>query len=68
MAGRIRIFRQERKEKGERILGPKDLETDPYDENSGISSHWHDMIEEMEIEIVHTPDAVRAKWKPRGRR
>jgi len=44
------------------------LETDPYDENSGISSHWHDMIEEMEIEIVHTPDGVRAKWKPRGRR
>ena len=68
MAGRIRIFRQERKKKGERILGPKDLETDPYDENSGISSHWHDMIEEMEIEIVHTPDGVRAKWKPRGRR
>ena len=68
MAGRIRIFRQKRKEKGERILGPKDLETDPYDENSGISSHWHDMIEEMEMEIVHTPDGVRAKWKPRGRR
>ena len=68
MAGRIRIFRQERKEKGERILGPKDLETDPFDENSGISSHWHDMIEEMEMEIVHTPDGVRAKWKPRGRR
>ena len=68
MAGRIRIFRQKRKEKGERILGPKDLETDPYDENSGISSHWHDMIEEMEIEIVHTPDGVKAKWKPRGRR
>ena len=68
MAGRIRIFRQKRKKKGERILGPRDLETDPYDENSGISSHWHDMIEEMEIEIVHTPDVVRAKWKPRGRR
>ena len=68
MAGRIRIFRQKRQKKGERILGPKDLETDPYDENSGISSHWHDMIEEMEMEIVHTPDGVRAKWKPRGRR
>ena len=68
MAGRIRIFRQKRKKKGERILGPKDLETDPCDENSGISSHWHDMKEEMEIEIVHTPDGVRAKWKPRGRR
>ena len=68
MAGRIRIFRQERKKKGERILGPKDLETDPFDENSGISSHWHDMIEEMEMEIIHTPDGVRAKWKPRGRR
>ena len=68
MAGRIRIFRQKRQEKGERILGPKDLETDPCDENSGISSHWHDMIEEMEMEIVHTPDGVRAKWKPRGRR
>ena len=68
MAGRLRIFRQKWKKKGERILGPKDLETDPYDENSGISSHWHDMIEEMEIEIVHTPDGVRAKWKPRGRR
>jgi len=68
MAGRIRIFRQKRQKKGERILGPKDLETDPFDENSGISSHWHDMIEEMEIEIVHTPDGVRAKWKPRGRR
>ena len=68
MAGRIRIFRQKRQEKGERILGPKDLETDPCDENIGISSHWHDMIEEMEIEIVHTPDGVRAKWKPRGRR
>ena len=66
MAGRIRIFRQKRKKKGERILGPKDLETDPFDENSGISSHWHDMIEEMEIEIVHTPDGVMAKWKPRG--
>ena len=68
MAGRLRIFRQERQKKGKRILGPKDLETDPYDENSGISSHWHDMIEEMEIEIVHTPDGVKAKWKPRGRR
>ena len=68
MAGRIRIFRQKRKKKGERILGPRDLETDPYDENSGISSHWHDMIEEMEMEIVHTPDGVRAKGKPRGRR
>ena len=68
MAGRIRIFRQKRQKKGERILGPKDLETDPFDENSGISSHWHGMIEEMEIEIVHTPDGVRAKWKPRGRR
>ena len=68
MAGRIRIFRQKWKKKGGRVLGPKDLETDPYDENSGISSHWHDMIEEMEIEIVHTPDGVRAKWKPRGRR
>ena len=68
MAGRIRIFRQKRQEKGERILGPKDLETDPFDENSGISSHWHDMIEEMEMEIVHTPEGVRAKWKPRGRR
>ena len=68
MAGRLRIFRQKWKKKGERILGPRDLETDPYDENSGISSHWHDMIEEMEIEIVHTPDGVRAKWKPRGRR
>jgi hypothetical protein len=68
MAGRLRIFRQKWKKKGERILGPKDLETDPFDENSGISSHWHDMIEEMEIEIVHTPDGVRAKWKPRGRR
>ena len=68
MAGRIRIFRQKRQEKGERILGPKDLETDPFDENSGISSHWHDMIEEMEIEIVHTPDGVKAVWKPRGRR
>ena len=68
MAGRLRIFRQKRQKKGKRILGPKDLETDPYDENSGISSHWHDMIEEMEIEIVHTPDGVKAKWKPRGRR
>ena len=68
MAGRLRIFRQKRKKNRERIYGPKDLETDPYDENSGISSHWHDMIEEMEIEIVHTPDGVRAKWKPRGRR
>ena len=68
MAGRVRIFRQKRQEKGERILRPKDLETDPFDENSGISSHWHDMIEEMEMEIVHTPDGVRAKWKPRGRR
>ena len=66
MAGRIRIFRQKRKKKGERILGPRDLETDPFDENSGISSQWHDMIEEMEIEIIHTPDGVRAKWKPRG--
>ena len=68
MVRRLRIFRQKRQEKGERILGPKDLETDPFDENSGISSHWHGMIEEMEIEIVHTPDGVRAKWKPRGRR
>ena len=68
MVRRLRIFRQERKKKGGRILGPKDLETDPFDENSGISSHWHGMIEEMEIEIVHTPDGVRAKWKPRGRR
>ena len=68
MAGRLRIFRQERQKKGDRVLGPKDLETDPFDENSGISSHWHDMIEEMEMEIVHTPDGVKAKWKLRGRR
>ena len=68
MARRLRVLRQKRQEKGERVLGPKDLEPDPFDENSGISSHWHDMIEEMEIEIVHTPDGVRAKWKPRGRR
>ena len=68
MAGRLRIFRQKRQKKGERVLGPKDLETDPCDESSGISSHWHGMIEEMEIEIVHTPDGVKAVWKPRGRR
>ena len=68
MARSLRVLRQKPQENGERVLGPKDLETEPYDENSGISSHWHDMIEEMEMEIVHTPDGVRAKWKPRGRR
>ena len=68
MARRLRVLRQKRQKKEGRVLGPKDLETDPCDENSGISSHWHDMIEEMEIEIVHTPDGVKAVWKPRGRR
>ena len=68
MARRLRVLRQKRQKKEGRVLGPKDLETDPCDENSGISSNWHDMIEEMEIEIVHTPDGVKAKWKPRGRR
>ena len=68
MSRRLRVLRQKRQEKEVRVLGPKDLETDPYDENSGISSNWHDMIEEMEIEIVHTPDGVKAVWKPRGRR
>ena len=68
MARRLRVLRQKRQKKEGRILGPKDLETDPCDENSGISSNWHDMIEEMEIEIVHTPDGVKAVWKPRGRR
>ena len=68
MARRLRVLRQKRQKKEGRILGPKDLETDPFDENSGISSHWHDMIEEMEIEIVHTPNGVKAVWKPRGRR
>ena len=68
MARRLRVLRQKRQKKEGRVLGPKDLETDPYDENSGISSNLHDMIEEMEIEIVHTPDGVKAVWKPRGRR
>ena len=68
MARRLRVLRQKRQKKEGRVLGPKDLETDPCDENSGISSNWHDMIEEMEIEIVHTPDGVKAVWKPRGRR
>ena len=68
MARRLRVLRQKRQKIEGRVLGPKDLETDPCDENSGISSNWHDMIEEMEIEIVHTPDGVKAVWKPRGRR
>ena len=68
MVRRLRVLRQKRQKKDVRVLGPKDLETDPCDENSGISSNWHDMIEEMEIEIVHTRDGTKAVWKPRGRR
>jgi len=37
--------------------------TDPCDPNTGIASHWGTMVNEMELETVHTKDGVKARWK-----
>jgi hypothetical protein len=50
------------------VWTPKDLETDPCDESTGISSNWQEMIENMEVEIIHTSQGTKALWKPKRRR
>jgi len=64
MVRRLKITRKKGKREGQ-IWTAKDLETDPCDESTGISSHWQDMLENMEIEIVHTSQGTKASWKPR---
>ena len=52
----------------QRVWTPKDLETDPCDESTGISSNWQEMVENMEVEIIHTSQGTKALWKPKRRR
>ena len=67
MARQLKITRKAARVK-ERVWSLKDLETDPYDESTGVSSHWQDMIENMEVEIIHTSQGTKALWKPKRRR
>ena len=67
MAKQLKITREAARVK-ERVWTPKDLETDPYDESTGISSNWQEMVENMEVEIIHTSQGTKALWKPKRRR
>ena len=64
MARQLKITRKAARVK-ERVWTSKDLETDPCDESAGVSSHWQDIINNMEIEIVHTSHGTKAVWKQR---
>ena len=64
MAKKLKITR-EAKRVTERVWTAKDLESDPCDESAGVSSHWQYVIENMEIEIIHTSQGTKAVWKQR---
>ena len=65
MGRKLRITRRrlQPEEEKESITYAKDLMTDPCDPNTGIASHWGTMVNEMELETVHTKDGVKARWK-----
>jgi len=65
MAKQLKITRKAARVQ-KRVWSAKDLETDPCDESTGASSHWQDMVENMELEIVHTKDGVKSNWKYKG--
>jgi hypothetical protein len=69
MARQLKITRKKKKkEPKSHVWSAKDLETDPCDESTGISSNWQEMIENMEVEIIHTSQGTKALWKPKRRR
>ena len=51
MAKKLKITR-EAKRVTERVWTAKDLESDPYDESAGVSSHWQYVIELTELQLV----------------
>tara|TARA_R100001530_G_scaffold48390_1_gene36323 strand:+ start:220 stop:384 length:165 start_codon:yes stop_codon:yes gene_type:complete len=44
-----------------------DLETDPMNPDSGVSSHWQELLETMELELKHTSEGVSPVWKSRAK-
>jgi hypothetical protein len=66
MAKRLRVVRRKAQKK-EVVHGPMDLETDPCDPESGIASHWYEMVVVMEVEMTHTKDGVKPVWRRRTR-
>ena len=65
MVKKLKITREAKKVHKERVWTAKDLESDPCDESAGVSSHWQHVIENMEVEIIHTSQGTKAVWKQR---
>ena len=65
MVKKLKITREAKKAHKERVWTAIDLESDPCDESAGVSSHWQYVIENMEIEIIHTSQGTKAVWKQR---
>jgi len=68
MARKLRVKRTKRvRDNSETVRGPMDLETDPMNPDSGVSSHWQELLETMELELKHTSEGVSPVWKSRAK-